>query len=171
MKATALTDLNLPTGAKLLIRRKKFSRGNRSSTIGEFVALKPISILSDDSLVIAFEFLKWQSSEYLVVVNEDDQVVGVISAKQIAATKLDLLLKQPSASPKMVNRWFQAMKVEDVMTPNPTIVKSSLPTIWAYRFLMKHDKSYLVVKRGKNYGILTPHSILFRLYQPQHAAI
>ena len=108
---------------------------------------KPGSIAPEASLADALKAMADNKSRHLVVIESEENVVGIFSDRDLAMVYDPVNMTQ--------ERW-ESVKVNQVMAKNPVSIGSQAPIGEAARLLLRHSVSSLpVVDNGILIGILT----------------
>ncbi len=132
----------------------------QQSPVRNHMSYEPVTITPDQSLLEVHRIMGWKRIRVLPVVNESDELVGII-------TRTDVMSADPS---RLYNRGHQEeslkvqlQSVQDAMTASPITIRENAPITEAAR-LMRENKFHslpVVDEHGKLIGIITD-SDLFR---------
>lgn len=111
--------------------------------VGEIMKRQVVKIAPDETLEKASDLMKANGIRSLVVVNESDGVIGII-------TDSDLVLRG------MAKGDFREVKVRDAMTSNPVVVNSDDDLFYVINRMRQGKFRRLpVVEKGKLVGIVS----------------
>lgn len=82
-----------------------------SSHLRDIAVNKALDVSPGDPVFLAVHFMRQQNAECVLVRNEDQQIVGILSER-------DILMKAAGA-----NSDLMAMAVRDIMTPDPVMLR------------------------------------------------
>lgn len=125
-----------------------------------------ITVNPNDTLAVVDEIFKVQKIHHLPVVDEKDELVGMISSKEIElmkhwGTKMDL-----TKAKKSNEFLFNTMLAKDIMSKAlVTISKDRTLEFCANIFKENLFHSLPVVENGKLIGIITTYDLLTVAYQ------
>ena len=123
----------------------------------------PVTTLPPQARLLDAALLLRRSGFRHVVIAEGDQLVGIVSDRDVQRFAPSLLMK---ITPEEYNAIFENTQVERVMTRNPFAVSSSSPLSEAVQLLHDHKLGCLpVVDDGRLVGILTVTDALGLLSQ------
>lgn len=111
--------------------------------IEEYTTPSPFSIAVNDSAKSAFKLMRSKEVRHLPVINDQDDVVGIISDRDLASVK--------------TFSFADDIKVSDLMTETPLSVHRESGLLEAAYMLVENKVGSLIVNDGdgKIYGIFT----------------
>lgn len=135
-----------------------------SKTVALYMVHDPITISQNESLKNVISLLNETGLSHLLVSDEKDRLVGVISKEDILK-KIKQLLNETTG--KTYNAYVtNSLKAFEVMTPEPIILKPEDSLDYAVELLLQQDFHCLpIVKDMHPVGIVTQYDLLKGYYQ------
>ena len=132
--------------------------------VKDIMAHKVITIRPDDFSGKALEILKEHKIHHLVVTDEDDQIVGMLSDRDLRSV-LNVLAssgdKNPADDSDLSLLRVYNVRIKKIMTPNPMLISADFSVAEAARIMLeKRIHSLPVEENGKLAGIITHNNIL-----------
>lgn len=120
-------------------------------TIGQFMATDLFTVRPEDVIDLAASLMQWKHIRHVPVEDNEGQLVGIISHRDLMRLLSTSLSKQ-STTPILVR---------DVMKKNPVAAPPEMPTLEAINLMREHNIGCLpIVKDGKLMGIITAYDFL-----------
>jgi CBS domain-containing protein len=153
--------------------------------VRDIMTKKVVTVRPDDPLKLVVETLFQHNFDGLPVVNEHDQVVGIVTQYNLVTKSSGLhlptfekifedlpVLKRDLGPLKRSFEEIQELKVKDLMNNDPLVVGPSETVEVAARLFVAHHRVNPIPVVGKNkklVGILSRYDVI-RLFDPQHFA-
>lgn len=133
-------------------------------TVSLYMVKDPVSVLTDASLDTIMKKMDKSKLSHLLVENNDNNLVGIISKKDILK-RLRYLLSETTGK-TYSTKVKESTKAIDVMTEYVIYLKPDDSVEYAVEMLLQNEFHCLpVVDKGKPVGILTLYDLLKGYYQ------
>jgi acetoin utilization protein AcuB len=126
-------------------------------TVGDYMSRNPTTMLPTQSLLDAAVLMRSSGFRHIPIVNED-QLVGMISDRDIARLTPSMLLPHSAAEHNQV---MEQTIIGKVMTRNPVTTTPEMPLVQAAEmFVSGKLGSMAVLDNGELVGIITVRDML-----------
>lgn len=120
-------------------------------TIGQFMATDLFTVRPGDVIDLAASLMQWKHIRHVPVEDDEGQLVGIISHRDLMRLLSTSLSKQND----------KPILVRDIMKKNPVAAPPEMPTLEAINLMREHNIGCLpIVKDGKLMGIITAYDFL-----------
>lgn len=138
--------------------------------VSDIMTLHPFSVQHDQPLRAALEMMEMHHFHHLPVLNEQAQLIGIITGRDCRAVLRSATLHRADWETRSR---ITALPVRVVMTPAPVVAAPDMEADEAVRLMLTHHLSGLPVVRSETLvGIITTSDILtafrtlYRTIQP-----
>jgi CBS domain-containing protein len=121
--------------------------------VRDLMTQEVVTLDRNDKLSLADDLMGLARIRHLPVLDEDRELVGVLTQRDLFRSALAQALGYGSAARR---RLLQTIAVKEIMTPEPTTIEPDAPVEQAARIMLERKVGCLpVVERGVVVGILT----------------
>ncbi len=122
-------------------------------TVADLMTTDLFTLLEDDNVAIADEMMKWRNIRHIPVVNDQNEIVGLITNRDILKISISSLA---GISLKDQRNLHHLVKAKDIMQKKILTVPENTPLYTAAKLMTTNKIGCLpIIGRGKLIGIIT----------------
>lgn len=121
--------------------------------VGDLMTQEVLSLSATDSALVAYDLMDEKHIRHLPVVDEDGEVLGLLSERDLLRNALNNTAELPLSAQR---EYLEGLRIEEIMTSVPYTVEPDTDLQEAGRMLLEYKFSCLPVTEGNTLvGILT----------------
>lgn len=133
--------------------RPEFEKAISNLTVADLMTSDLFTLLEDDNITVADEMMKWRNIRHIPVVNDQFEIVGIITNRDILKISVSALA---GISHRDQRSLHDKVKAKDIMQKKILTVPENTPLFTAAKLLTANKIGCLpIINKGKLVGIIT----------------
>jgi CBS domain-containing membrane protein len=122
-------------------------------TVADLMTTDLFTLFEDDNITLAEEMMKWRNIRHIPVINDKNEIVGLITSRDILKISVSTLAGISQKDQRMLHDRIQA---KDVMQKKILTIPMKTPLYTAAKLLSSNKVGCLpIIGNGKLVGIIT----------------
>jgi CBS domain-containing membrane protein len=122
-------------------------------TVADLMTTDLFTLLEDDNITVADEMMKWRNIRHIPVINDRNEIVGIITNRDILKISVSTLAGISHKDQRLLH---DKVRARDIMQNKILTIPENTPLYTAAKLLSSNKIGCLpIIKKGKLVGIIT----------------